>query len=57
MNIRINELHSSYENNVHNNIGMSDFAIGLIYSGESHKDTLIIPLVIIITNKGKLITL
>lgn len=46
----MNQLHSSCENDIHN-------AIGLIYLGESHKDTLIIPLVIIITNKDKFVTL
>lgn len=50
MNIHTNEFHSSCENDIHN-------AISLIYLGVSHKDTLVIPLVIIITNKGKFITL
>jgi len=50
MNIYMNELHSSCENDVHN-------AIHLTYLSESHKNTLIIPLMIIITNKGKFITL
>jgi hypothetical protein len=50
MNIHMDKLYSSRENDVHN-------AIGLIYLGESHKNTLLIPLVIIITNKGKYITL